>query len=194
MRTCEITRKTNETHIALNINIDGKGDAKITSGIGFLNHMLELMSRHGFIDLELSCSGDLEVDAHHTVEDIGIVMGQAIKKALGEKKGITRYATVFTPMDEALSMISIDLSGRPYLHFQVSFSREKVGEFDTELVEEFFRALANHAEITLHIHLQYGKNTHHIIESIFKGFGRALDQASSIEDRLEGVLSTKGLL
>lgn len=194
MRRAEILRKTQETDITMTLNVDGLGEGKIDTGIGFLNHMLILMTKHGFMDMDLKCVGDLEVDNHHTVEDIGIVLGKALKEAMGEKKGITRYANVFTPMDEALTMISVDISGRPYLQFNVSFEREYVGTFDTELVEEFFRAFVNSAQITLHINLQYGKNTHHIIESIFKGFGRALDEALRIQDRIDGVLSTKGSL
>ncbi|MCT4607264.1 MAG: imidazoleglycerol-phosphate dehydratase HisB [Marinisporobacter sp.] len=194
MRVGEIKRKTKETDITLSLNLDGSGKTKIDTGIGFLDHMLDLMCRHGFLDMVLKCVGDLRVDNHHTVEDIGIVLGEAFKKSLGDKKGITRYATIFTPMDEAMSMISIDISGRAYLHFDVNFEREYVGQFETELVEEFFRAFVNRAAITLHISLKYGKNTHHIIESIFKGLGRALDEATSVQDRIEGVLSTKGSL
>lgn len=194
MRVGEIKRKTKETDITLSLNLDGSGKAKIDTGIGFFDHMIDLMCRHGFLDMALNCVGDLHVDNHHTVEDIGIVLGETFKNALGDKKGITRYATIFTPMDEAMSMISIDISGRAYLHFDVNFEREYVGQFETELVEEFFRAFVNHAAITLHISLKYGKNTHHIIESIFKGLGRALDEATRVQDRIEGVLSTKGLL
>ncbi|MCT4621265.1 MAG: imidazoleglycerol-phosphate dehydratase HisB [Marinisporobacter sp.] len=194
MRVGEIKRKTKETDITLSLNLDGSGKAKIDTGIGFFDHMIDLMCRHGFLDMALNCVGDLHVDNHHTVEDIGIVLGEVFKKTLGDKKGITRYATIFTPMDEALSMISIDISGRAYLHFDVNFEREYVGQFETELVEEFFRAFVNHAAITLHISLKYGKNTHHMIESIFKGLGRALDEATRVQDRIEGVLSTKGLL
>jgi imidazoleglycerol-phosphate dehydratase len=194
MRCSKILRKTKETDIELSLNIDGKGIYEINTGIGFFNHMLDLMSRHGFLDINIKCCGDTDVDYHHTVEDIGIVLGKAFKEALGEKKGVTRYATVFTPMDEALSMVSLDISGRSFLQFNVPFEKEKVGSFDTELVEEFFRAFAFNAEVTLHINLNYGKNAHHIIESIFKGFGRALDEASRIQERIEGVLSTKGSL
>lgn len=194
MRKSEIARKTNETDIYVLFNLDGKGNTQIDTGIGFLDHMLQLMCKHGFMDMELKCIGDLKVDNHHTVEDIGIVLGEALKKAIGDKKGVTRYATVWTPMDEALSMISIDLSGRSYLYFGLGFEREYVGEMETELIEEFFKAFVAHAAITLHINLSYGKNTHHIIESIFKGLGRAIDQAVTIQDRIDGVLSTKGSL
>lgn len=194
MREARIQRKTKETHIDIELNIDGSGNSDIDTGIGFFNHMLDLMARHGFMDLKLKCMGDIDVDYHHSVEDMGICLGKAFKEAVGDKRGIQRYATVFTPMDEALSMISLDISGRPYLQFNVSFEKEKAGSFDTELVEEFFRAFASNAEVTLHINLEYGKNTHHIIESIFKGFGRAMDNAANVQDRITGVLSTKGIL
>ncbi|TCO79374.1 imidazoleglycerol-phosphate dehydratase [Marinisporobacter balticus] len=189
-----MNRKTYETDIVLLLNIDGKGNTKVDTGIGFFDHMLILMCKHGFLDLDLKCIGDIYVDNHHTVEDVGITLGKAFKKAIGDKKGITRYATVFTPMDESLSQISIDISGRAYLHFDVTFEREYVGKLETELIEEFFRAFTNQAEITLHIQLNYGTNTHHMVESIFKGFGRGIDQAVRIQDRIEGVLSTKGSL
>lgn len=194
MRKVQINRKTNETDISLSLNIDGAGNANIHTGIGFFDHMLILMCKHGFLDIDLKCTGDIEVDNHHTVEDIGIVLGDAFKEAIGDKVGIKRYSTVFTPMDESLSQISMDISGRPYLHFDVTFEREYVGKLETELIEEFFRAFINHAQVTLHIQLKYGTNTHHMIESIFKGFGRAIDQGTSFEDRIEGVLSTKGSL
>ncbi|MDF2673967.1 MAG: hisB [Clostridiales bacterium] len=194
MREAKINRKTKETDIDIELNIDGKGSSKIDTGIGFLDHMLDLMTKHGFMDLSIKCKGDTYVDDHHTVEDIGISLGKGFKEAVGDKKGITRYATIFTPMDEALSMISLDISGRSYLQFNVNFEKDKVGNFDTELVEEFFRAFAFNAEVTLHINIQYGKNTHHIIESIFKGFGRAIDKGTRVQDRIEGVMSTKGIL
>lgn len=194
MREAKVKRKTKETDIDIQLNIDGKGISDIHTGIGFFDHMLDLMTKHGFMDLSISCKGDTYVDFHHTVEDIGISLGKAFKEAIGDKRGITRYATTITPMDEALSMVSIDISGRSYLQFNVSLEKEKVGNFDTELVEEFFRAFAFNAEVTLHINLQYGKNTHHIIESVFKGFGRAIDDASAIQNRIDGVLSTKGIL
>lgn len=194
MRRAKVQRKTKETDILMDFNIDGEGNGQIDTGIGFFNHMLHLMCKHGFLDMDLKSIGDLDVDNHHTIEDIGIVLGKALKEALGDKRGITRYANVFTPMDETLTMISMDLSGRPYLHFNVSFEREYVGNFETEVVEEFFRAFVNNSGATLHINLQYGKNTHHMIESIFKGFGRAIDQATRVEDRINGVLSTKGSL
>jgi imidazoleglycerol-phosphate dehydratase len=194
LRKASLTRNTTETSIQLMLNLDGSGNSQLNTGIGFFNHMLTLFSSHGFMDLEVNCQGDLEVDQHHTVEDVGIVLGKAFHKALGDKQGITRYATEYSPMDESLSRIVVDISGRPFLHYDVNIPVEKVGQFDTELVEEFFRAFVNHAEITLHIQLLYGKNGHHIIESIFKGVGRALDQATQIQERIKGVRSTKGML
>ena len=156
--------------------------------------MLTLFTKHGFLDLQVKCDGDIDVDFHHSVEDIGIVLGQAFKEAVGDKAGIRRYATVYTPMDESLSRISIDISGRPYLYFDVNIPTEKVGQFDTELVEEFFRAFVNQAAVTLHVELLHGQNSHHIIESVFKGFGRVLDEATTIDERIKGVRSTKGML
>lgn len=194
MRKAKLNRKTNETGIKLSIEVDGTGQSKVETGIGFFDHMLTLFSKHGFMDLDLQCTGDLEVDGHHSIEDIGIVLGRAIKQALGNKEKISRYATIFTPMDEALTMVSLDISGRPYLYLDVPLNREYVGNFETELLEEFLRAFAYNAEITLHIKLLYGKNNHHIIESIFKGLGRALDEATTISQRINGVLSTKGTL
>ncbi|WP_100012184.1 imidazoleglycerol-phosphate dehydratase HisB [Lentibacillus sediminis] len=194
MRKENISRKTSETEIDLDLSIDGTGESSIQTGVGFFDHMLILMTKHGLFDLQVSCKGDLEVDQHHSVEDIGIALGQAFRSALGTKAGITRYASVTSPMDEALSTINLDISGRPYLVYHVEGLKDKVGNFDTELVEEFFQAFASNAQVTLHINLAYGKNTHHIIESIFKGFGRALDEASRINERIEGVPSTKGVL
>lgn len=192
MRKAEIKRKTEETDIDLFVNLDGEGTSEIETGVGFLDHMLILFSKHGQMDLNIKCEGDITVDDHHTVEDIGIVLGKAIEQCLSDKKGIKRYATDFTPMDEALVQASVDISGRPYLVFNVAFQTEKVGQFDTELVEEFFRALVNHAKITLHINLMYGQNTHHIIEAIFKSVGRILHQASIKAGNT--LLSTKGLI
>lgn len=194
MRTAKLERKTNETDLQIEFNIDGKGKCKAETGIGFFDHMLELFSRHGNLDLDLKCTGDLCVDNHHTVEDIGIILGTAIKKALGDKKQITRYANVFLPMDEALVQVVIDVSGRSFLHFDCDIPVERVGEFETEMLEEFFYALAINAGITLHINLEYGKNAHHIIEAVFKGFGRALRMATTIDENIDGVLSTKGVL
>ncbi|GAB3045940.1 imidazoleglycerol-phosphate dehydratase HisB [Virgibacillus ainsalahensis] len=194
MRNYKIHRKTSETEIDLELSIDGTGKPEIDTGTGFFDHMLTLMTKHGLLDLQVKCNGDLEVDQHHSVEDIGIAFGQAFNKALGKKEGITRYATITTPMDEALSTISLDISGRPYFVYHVDGLKDKVGAFDTELVEEFFQAFVSNAKITLHINLAYGKNSHHIIESIFKGFGRALDLASQKNPRIQGVPSTKGTL
>ncbi|MFD2627275.1 imidazoleglycerol-phosphate dehydratase HisB [Oceanobacillus kapialis] len=194
MRRQDVTRKTSETDISLDLLIDGEGSSTIQTGVGFLDHMLTLFSKHGLFDLKIVCDGDLEVDQHHTVEDIGIALGEAFRMALGNKEGITRYATVSTPMDEALSTVSIDISGRPYLVYRVEGLKDKVGNFDTELVEEFFQAFASNAKINLHINLLYGHNTHHMIESIFKGVGRALDTASQQNSRIKGIPSTKGTL
>lgn len=194
MRKATVKRETTETNIALDFSIDGSGIIQNETGIGFFDHMLTLMTKHGLFDLDLLCRGDLQVDQHHSVEDVGIALGQAVHQALGNKEGITRYATVTTPMDEALSTISLDISGRSFFVYHVEGLKDKVGDFDTELVEEFFQAFVSHAKVTLHINLAYGKNTHHIIESIFKGFGRALDQATQTNSRIKGVPSTKGSL
>lgn len=194
MRSYEVNRSTTETTIALKLTIDGTGDSSIETGIGFFDHMLTLLTKHGLFDLQVDCQGDLEVDQHHSAEDVGIAFGEAFRNALGDKAGITRYASVTTPMDEALSTVSLDLSGRSYLVYQVEGLKDKVGNFDTELVEEFFQAFASNAKVTLHIHNVYGKNTHHIIESMFKGFGRALDIATQKSGRVTGIPSTKGTL
>jgi imidazoleglycerol-phosphate dehydratase len=194
MREHKISRETAETSINLAFSIDGSGECKINTGVGFFDHMLTLFTKHGLFDLDVTCNGDLEVDQHHTVEDIGIALGQAFHKAIGTKEGITRYASVNIPMDEALSNVTLDISGRPFLVYNVEGLKDKIGQFDTELVEEFFIAFSNHAKITLHINTAYGKNSHHIVESIFKAFGRALDQASQKNERVKGVPSTKGLL
>lgn len=193
-RRFEIERSTTETTIALAFLLDGTGDENIQTGVGFFDHMLTLFTKHGLFDLSVQCDGDLDVDQHHTVEDVGIVLGQAFQQAIGTKEGIQRYATVTTPMDESLSTISIDISGRPYLVYHVEGLKDTVGQFDTELVQEFFQGFVNHAGITLHINVHYGKNTHHIIESIFKGFGRALGEASAKNAQITGIPSTKGLL
>lgn len=194
MREHKISRETAETAINLTFSIDGSGECQIKTGVGFLDHMLTLFTKHGLFDLDVTCDGDLEVDQHHTVEDVGIALGQAFHKAIGTKEGITRYASINLPMDEALSNVTLDISGRSFLVYNVEGLKDKVGQFDTELVEEFFTAFSNHAKITLHINTLYGKNSHHIIESIFKAFGRALDQASQKNNRVKGVPSTKGLL
>ena len=195
MRSAAIKRKTGETDIAVSIALDGMGAAKVASGVGFLDHMLTLLARHALFDIEVSCKGDLEVDQHHSVEDIGIALGQAFKEALGDKKGITRYAHSYLPMDETLTRVAVDVSGRPFLVFKTDFPREKIGEFDTELVREWFQAFAINAGITLHVETLYGENAHHIAESCYKGLARALRGAVSIDAREEGrVPSTKGTL
>ena len=194
MRGKSISRTTAETSINLDFSIDGSGETDIQTGVGFLDHMLVLMTKHGLFDLNVHCDGDVEVDAHHTVEDIGIVLGQAFHASIGTKEGINRYANISIPMDEALSTVSLDISGRPFFVYHVDGLKDKVGTFDTELVEEFFQAFVSHARVTLHINLQYGKNTHHIIESIFKAFGRALNAASTINPDIKGIPSTKGML
>lgn len=194
MRIATIQRQTLETDISIVLNIDGTGKGEITTGIGFFDHMLVLLAKHGFFDLQLTAQGDLYVDGHHTVEDTGIVLGQAFAKALGDKKGIKRYGTAFVPMDEALAMVSLDISGRPFLVFDVTIPSERIGLFDSELVEEFLRALAIHAGLTLHVRSISGKNSHHIIEAVFKALGRALDEAVSADERIVGVMSSKGML
>lgn len=193
-RLSEIKRKTGETDIELSINLDGEGTFKGSTGIGFLDHMLTLFSKHGLIDLEIKADGDLVVDSHHTVEDIAIVLGSALKEALKDKAGIKRYGTSFVPMDESLATISLDISGRPFLVFDANFTVDKLGTFDTEMVEEFFRAFAFNGGITLHARVLYGKNNHHMIEALFKALGRALSEAITIDKRIKGVMSTKGVL
>ncbi|MDF2634663.1 MAG: Imidazoleglycerol-phosphate dehydratase [Pelosinus sp.] len=194
MRTATIKRQTAETNISTSLNIDGTGKSEIATGIGFFDHMLLLLTKHGFFDLQLTTQGDLHVDGHHTVEDTGIVLGQAFAKALGDKNGIKRYGTAFVPMDEALVMVSLDISGRPFLVFDVAIPSERIGDFDSELTEEFLRALSVHAGLTLNVRLLSGKNSHHIVEAIFKALGRALDEATSIDERIVGVMSSKGML
>ena len=192
MVTC--TRKTKETDISLTLNLDGAGKTDIHTGIGFFDHMLDGLARHGLFDLEVSVSGDLDVDCHHTIEDTGIVLGQAILKALGEKKGIKRYGNFLLPMDETLILCAIDLSGRPYLNFSAEFTSEKIGELDTEMIREFFYAVSYSAAMNLHLKVLDGKNNHHIAEALFKGFGKALDEATMTEPRIKEVWSTKGSL
>lgn len=194
MRTASIARKTNETDIDLSLNLDGSGACRVSSGIGFFDHMMELFARHGNFDLELTCSGDLNVDSHHSVEDMGICLGQAIAQALGDKRQITRYADLLLPMDEALVQLALDVSGRSFLHIDCPVPTQQVGEFQSEMLEEFFYALTSNAGITLHINLLYGKNAHHIIEAVFKGFARTLRKAVSIDPNITGVPSTKGTL
>ena len=193
-RSAEIQRKTNETDIAMSLNIDGSGKADINTGIGFFDHMLNSFARHGFFDLSLKVKGDLYVDSHHTIEDTGIVLGEAIKKALGDKKGIKRYGYFILPMDETLVLASLDLSGRPYLVFDAEFSTDRVGDYDTEMVKEFFYAVSYTAGMNLHIKVLSGNNNHHIIEGIYKAFAKALDEATSFDARITDVLSTKGSL
>ncbi len=193
-RKSKTTRTTTETDINVKLNLDGKGSYILETGVPFLDHMLALWARHGMFDLDIAAQGDTGIDDHHTVEDIGICLGQAVAQALGDKSGIKRYGTAFAPMDEALAMVVVDISGRAFLSFDVPMPAEKVGDFDTELVEEFLRALANHADITLHVRLLQGKNTHHVIEAVFKGLGRAMKEAVTIDERIEGILSTKGQL
>ena len=195
MRVAEINRKTNETDISLTLNIDGKGESQINSGCGFLDHMLTLFARHARIDLKLTCKGDTEVDYHHTVEDIGIVLGDALSKALGDMKGITRYGSFILPMDESLIMTALDISGRSHLSYNLQILAPKVGDFDTELTKEFFEALVRKAGITLHINQLAGTNSHHIIEGTFKSFARSLKAAVSIDEEYKNEIpSTKGVL
>ncbi len=187
-------RNTNETQIDLSIAVDGDGKSTLETGVPFLTHMLDLFSRHGLFDLSIQAQGDTEIDDHHTTEDIGIVLGEAFKEALGDKKGIRRYGNAFVPMDEALAQVVVDLSNRPHLEFRAEFPSEKVGTFDTELVHEFLWKLALEARINLHVIIHYGHNTHHIIEAIFKALGRALDEATQLDPRVKGIPSTKGRL
>ena len=195
MRTSTIKRNTEETKIELSLNLDGKGESKIDTGCGFFDHMLTLFSKHSKIDLDVTCKGDINVDYHHTVEDIGIVLGKALLEALGDKKGINRYADTILPMDESLILTALDISGRSYLGFDVVFPTEKIGDFDTELVEEFFMALTRCAEITLHIKKMAGENSHHIAEGIFKSFARTLRTAVALDENFKDQLpSTKGVL
>jgi imidazoleglycerol-phosphate dehydratase len=195
MRKASLRRTTKETDVEVAVDLDGTGNAAISTGIGFLDHMLDLLARHSRIDLNVTARGDLHIDHHHTTEDVGIALGQALKQALGDMKGITRYADVHVPMDEALTRVAIDISGRPFLVFKAVFVRDKVGAFDTELVEEWFRAFATNAGITLHVETLYGTNDHHIAESCFKGLARALRAALAIDPRAAGeVPSTKGRL
>ena len=194
-RQARIERKTKETEVAVQLNLDGTGSSKIQTPIPFFSHMLEAWAKHGLMDLAVEASGDVEVDIHHTVEDVGIVLGQALKQALGDKKGIVRYGTSFVPMDEALVQASVDLSGRPFLVFSVPVARARVSNFDLDLLQEFFRAFAFNAEITLHVTMHYGHNLHHVTEAVFKAVGRALAEATRLNPRITGILpSTKGTL
>lgn len=193
-RCATVIRQTKETNIEITINLDGRGDADINTGIGFFDHMLNGFARHGFFDLTVKVKGDLEVDCHHTIEDTGIVLGEAIKKALGDKQSIKRYGSFLLPMDETLVLCAVDLSGRPYLVYDAKFNAERVGDFDTEMVKEFFYAVSYSAGMNLHIKEMYGENAHHIIEAMFKGFAKAMDEAVTIDERVDGILSTKGAL
>jgi len=193
-RTASIERVTRETRIRLSINLDGSGVGKICTSVPFLDHMLDLFARHGLFDLEVEAQGDIDIDFHHTVEDIGIVLGQAIREALGDKKGIRRYGQATVPMDETLASAALDLSGRPYLVYHVTLPKVKIGEFDVELGREFFQAFVNNAGANLHLNVMYGDNVHHLLEACFKGFARALDMATQLDPRIEGVMSTKGKL
>lgn len=193
-RTADVTRKTKETDIAVSLDLDGSGNATVSTGIGFFDHMLEGFARHGFFDLDVMVEGDLAVDCHHTIEDTGIVIGSAIKEAAGEKKGMKRYGSCILPMDETLVLCAIDLSGRPYLAFEAEFTAERVGYMDTEMVKEFFYAVSYMAGMNLHLKVLSGGNNHHMIEAMFKAFAKALDEAVSLDSRVTDILSTKGSL
>ena len=194
MRTATITRTTKETDIALQLNLDGSGKTSLNTGVGFFDHMLDALSRFALLDLTLTCQGDIQVDAHHTVEDVGICLGRAIREALGDRAGIRRVGSAYLPMDEALAFAAIDISGRPYLAFDADFTSPMVGAFDTQLAEEFFRAVAVNAGLTVHVKVLAGRNDHHKLEALFKAFGLALRDAAAVDPRVTGVLSTKGAL
>ncbi|WP_243370169.1 imidazoleglycerol-phosphate dehydratase HisB [Geotalea sp. SG265] len=193
-RKAVVERITKETQIKLSLNIDGSGEAKICTSVPFLDHMLNLFARHGLFDLEVEAKGDIDIDFHHTVEDIGIVLGDALKQALGDKSGIRRYGQASIPMDETLASVAVDLSGRPYLVYNVRLPKVKIGEFDVELAREFFQALTNNLAGNIHINVMYGDNVHHVLEACFKALARALDQATQHDPRISGVMSTKGKL
>jgi imidazoleglycerol-phosphate dehydratase len=193
-RTAHVTRNTLETQVSVRLDLDGSGQAKLATQVPFLDHMLDQIARHGIFDLEVEARGDLHIDAHHTVEDIGITLGQAFAKALGDKKGVRRYGHAYVPLDEALSRVVIDLSGRPGLEFHIDFVRARIGEFDVDLVHEFFQGFVNHAHVTLHVDNLRGANAHHQVETAFKAFGRALRMAVELDSRVAGVPSTKGAL
>jgi imidazoleglycerol-phosphate dehydratase len=194
MRKAEVSRNTKETKIGVKLNLDGKGVAQIATGVPFLDHMLEQVARHGAFDLDISAKGDLHIDAHHTVEDIGITLGQAFAKAAGDKKGVRRYGHAYVPLDEALSRAVVDLSGRPGLEYHIEFTRARIGEFDVDLVHEFFQGFVNHAQVTLHVDNLKGTNAHHQAETVFKAFGRALRMAVEVDPQVPDVPSTKGTL
>lgn len=193
-RSAKVERKTKETQIRIQFDLDGSGTHRVSTGVPFFDHMLALFAVHGFFDLSVEASGDLEVDLHHTVEDVGLVLGDALSRALGERKGIVRYGHAVTPMDDALAAVTIDLSNRPFLVYNVQCPEQAAGSFDVTLAKEFFRAFATRGGMNLHVNLSYGENEHHIIESIFKATGRALNQATALDDRIKGVRSTKGAL
>jgi imidazoleglycerol-phosphate dehydratase len=193
-RVARIERRTRETEILLQLNVDGHGEVAIDTTIPFFNHMLEAAGKHGLLDLRVGARGDTEVDLHHTVEDVGICLGKAFHEALGDKRGIVRFGTAYVPMDEALASVHVDVSGRPYFSYNVPFAKTRVGNFDLDLLKDFFRAFAMNAMLNLHVNLHYGENLHHIAEALFKAFGRALAEASRLNPRIEGVLSTKGAL
>ncbi len=193
-RHAVIDRRTAETAIRLTLELDGDGESRIQTGVGFLDHMLTLFARHGLFTLEVACEGDLHVDQHHTVEDVGICLGLALHEAAGDKRGIRRYGSATVPMDEALVLVSLDLSGRPYLVSNLDVGRRRIGEFDAELTTEFFQAVASHGRMNLHIHQFHGQNAHHLVEAAFKAFARALDAAVQFDERVTGVPSTKGVL
>ncbi|RII29827.1 MAG: imidazoleglycerol-phosphate dehydratase HisB [Geobacter sp.] len=193
-RTATIERITKETRIRMELSVDGRGQAKVCTSVPFLDHMLNLFARHGLFDLTIEASGDIDIDFHHTVEDVGIVLGEAFKQALGDKNGIRRYGQATVPMDETLAAVAVDFSGRPYLVYHVALPKVKIGDFDVELAREFFQAFVNHCGLNLHINVMYGDNVHHIIEACFKAFARAVDVATQLDPRVEGVMSTKGVL
>lgn len=193
-RAASIERRTRETDISVRLDLDGSGTCTVDTGVGFFDHMLELFAAHGRFDLLVRANGDLQTGGHHTVEDVGICLGSALAEALGDRRGIVRYGSVQLPMDEALALVSIDISGRPFLAYNVDLSHSNIGGFDTDLALEFFQAFVNNARVTLHVRLLAGSNPHHIIEAVFKGFGRALDQATALDARVESVPSTKGVL
>jgi imidazoleglycerol-phosphate dehydratase len=195
MRTSSITRNTLETQVSVTLNLDGSGQARLASGVPFLDHMLDQIARHGLMDMDIAAKGDLHIDAHHTVEDIGITLGQTFAQAIGDKKGVRRYGHAYVPLDEALSRVVLDISGRPGLVFEVEFTRARIGEFDADLVREFFQGFVNHAGVTLHVDCLRGVNAHHQAETVFKAFGRALRMAVELDERMAGVMpSTKGSL
>ncbi len=193
-RSATVGRTTSETEINIKLAVDGAGNAVVHTGVGFFDHMLTLFAKHGLFDLEVQARGDLEVDGHHTVEDVGICLGQAFDKALADRQGIGRYGFVILPMDEALATVSIDISGRPLLAYNLDLSASHIGGFDTDLAHEFFQAFVNNAAVTMHVRMQAGTNPHHIIEAVFKGFGKAMDQATALDPRITGIHSTKGVI